>query len=153
VWDGYFWEFMFFTLNFCAKKKHKFCCELSVIISTIHEQQCTFLSDSPLAGNGSSYNSTPVPNILPTCGMYWLGSNNNLGHLTGVVINHLAVSEFQWRDFSEHLCFGHNEHSEYTKERILRLMYDYIHVNMAITCLFPVYVVFENIPHTSIQYT
>ena len=36
------------------------------------------------------------------------------------------------------LCLGPNEHSEYTEQRMIVLM---LH-NLAISCLFPVYVVF-----------
>jgi hypothetical protein len=43
-----------FHFTLFRQNKSKFYCDPSVIIITLPEQQCTFLSDSPLPGNGFS---------------------------------------------------------------------------------------------------
>ena len=56
--------------------------------------QYSFLSDSPLPGNVSSWKSIAVaPHTLPTCGVNWLCSNNIYVQFTCITMCSMAVSE------------------------------------------------------------
>ena len=89
-------------------------------LSAHYVTQRTLLYDSRFPVNAPPCNSTPVlphthTHTFPTCGIYLLCSNSNSVHCTGITVCRVAVSELQWRDFPENLCFGYSEHSEYPK--------------------------------------
>ena len=57
------------------------------------------------------------PHTLPTCGMYWLCSNSNLGHFTGKFF--VAISRITVEGITENWCFGQNEYTEYCQKQNL----------------------------------
>ena len=98
---GIFLKIHVFNHTLPLKPAQFFICDPSVIISTVREEQWTCLSDSALPGNGLSCKSIPVaPHTLPTCGIYWLYSNNTSVHFTCITMYRLAVSQLAVEGFS-----------------------------------------------------